>query len=309
MQTITTPHTFTRTTARLGALAAAAIAALGCSGAFATEGGGSIYPHGVENYMAGALPPPGLYGIVYANAYSADRVNDANGNDLNIPGFKVSANVVAPRLVWVTGQKLLGGDMVVHAIAPIVNLKVDVAGKSQSKTGLGDMTVGVGTGFHHSPNLHSIVALDVILPTGGYTQGDQANIGRHYMAIEPVVAVTQVDPNGFNADIKLGYLVNRRNSATDYTSGQEFHFDYAVGWGLGNGWTVGAGGHVYQQTTSDKQAGQTLADSKGRALAIGPSVKYDSGKGWFVTAKWQKETSVENRAQGSALWVKAVFPF
>lgn len=306
MQTTRTTH---RITFHLGALAAAALTALGATSAFATEGGGSIYPHGVENYMAGALPPPGLYGIVYGNAYSADRVNDANGNSLNIPGFKVNANVVAPRFVWVTGQKLLGGDMVVHAIAPIVNLKVEAGGQSQSKTGLGDMTVGVGTGFHHSPNLHSIVALDVILPTGGYTKGELANIGRNHVAFEPVVAVTQVDPSGLNADIKLGWLVNRRNSATDYTSGQEFHFDYSVGWGLGNGWTVGAGGYLYQQMTADKQNGQTIAGSKGRALAIGPSVKYDSGKGWFVTAKWQQEMSVRNRAQGHALWLKAVFPF
>lgn len=301
-------NTLRNISTRASVLAAAVLALCGAGGAQATEGGGSIYPHGVENYMAGALPPAGLYGIVYANSYSADRVNDANGNNLNIPGFKVNANVVAPRLVWVTGQKLLGGDMVVHAIAPLVNLKVEAGGQSQSKTGLGDMTVGIGAGFHHSANLHSIVALDLILPTGGYTQGDQANIGRHYSAFEPVLAVTQVDPNGFNADIKLGYLVNQRNSATDYTSGQEFHFDYSAGWGLGNGWTAGVGGYYYQQMSEDKKPGQNVADNKGKTLAIGPSVKYDSGKGWFVTAKWQQETAVENRAQGSALWLKAVFP-
>lgn len=303
-----TTHMSTATLGAIGAAVLAVLAALGAGSACATEGGGSIYPHGVENYMAGALPPPGLYGIVYGNAYRADRVNDAHGNNLNIPGFKVNANVVAPRLVWVTGAKLFGGDMVVHAIAPIVNLKVEAGGASQSKTGLGDMTVGVGSGFHHSPNLHSIVALDVMLPTGGYTRGDLANIGRHYTSVEPVVAVTQVDPNGFNADVKAGYLINGRNSSTDYTSGHEFHFDYSAGWGLGNGWVMGAGGYVYQQVTADKQNGATLADSKGKALALGPSVKFDSGKGWFVTAKWQKEMSVENRAQGSALWLKAVFP-
>ena len=48
--------------------------------------------------------------------------------------------------------------------------------------------------------------------------------------------------------------------------------------------------------------------NKGRAFAIGPSVKYDSGKGWFVTAKWQKELAVRNRPEGSAVWLKAVFP-
>ena len=33
--------------------------------AHATVGGASIYPHGVEGFMAGAEPPPGVYGMVY----------------------------------------------------------------------------------------------------------------------------------------------------------------------------------------------------------------------------------------------------
>lgn len=301
--------TTTRTpAATLRFLGAAVLSTLGASSAFATEGGGSIYPNGVENYMAGALPPPGLYGIVYGNAYRADRVNDANGNNLNIPGFKVAANVVAPRLVWVPGTKLFGGDLVVHAIAPIVNLKVEAGGASQSKSGLGDMTVGVGTGIHYSPSVHAVYAIDMMLPTGGYTQGDLANIGRNYRSIEPVVAMSHIDPKGFNGDFKAGYLVNSRNDATGVTSGHEFHSDYSAGWGLGNGWVVGVGGYVYQQVSDDELNGQSVSGSKGKAFAIGPSVKFDSGKGWFVTAKWQKEMAVENRAQGSALWVKAVFP-
>ena len=284
------------------------LAILAAGPSFATEGGGSIYPNGVENYMTGALPPPGTYGMVYGNLYSADRANDAHGNAVTPPDFKVRAEVVAPRFIWVTGSKLFGGDMVVHAIAPIVDLKVTAGGATQSKSGLGDMTVGLGSGFHYSPEWHAIYAVDVMLPTGGYTKGDLANIGRHYLSFEPVFTASRIDPKGWNADIKMGYLTNGRNSATDYTSGSEFHFDYALGWGLGNGWVAGVGGYVYQQVTEDKQAGATVADSKGKAMAIGPSVKYDSGKGWFVTAKWQKEMNVDNRAQGNALWVKAVFP-
>ena len=58
---------------------------------------------------------------------------------------------------------------------------------------------------------------------------------------------------------------------------------------------------------ADSGAGAT-GDNKYRGFAIGPNVKYDSGKGWFVTAKWQKEVKIKNGAQGDALWVKAVFP-
>ncbi|MEY5100140.1 MAG: hypothetical protein RJA36_2859 [Pseudomonadota bacterium] len=287
--------------------AAALLASLGA--AQATELGGSVYPHGTENFMAGALPPPGVYGMVFGNVYNADRLNDKDGKDLKVPGFKVHANVVAPRLVWVPGTQVLGGDLVAHVIAPLVDLKVSTPGGSQSKSGLGDLTVGVGVGHHYSPNLHSVAALDAYLPTGGYTKGDIANIGRNYAAIEPVYALSYIDPKGFNGDIKLGYLINQKNNDTDYRSGNEFHFDYAAGYGLGNGWTLGVGGYYKQQLTGDSGSGAAaVGDNKYRGLAIGPNVKYDSGKGWFVTAKWQQETQVRNGAQGNALWLKAVFP-
>ena len=55
--------------------------------AHATEGGVSMYPNGTENFMAGALPPPGLYGMVYANHYEATQVNDNSGNSLNTVSY------------------------------------------------------------------------------------------------------------------------------------------------------------------------------------------------------------------------------
>ena len=82
-----------------------------------------------------------------------------------------------------------------------------------------------------------------------------------------------------------------------------------MGWGFGNGLTVGVGGYLYRQLNDDSSRGATVANNKGRALAIGPSIRYDSGKGWFVTAKYEVEQSVRNRADGSAFWLKAVTAF
>ena len=288
-------------------VAAGLLSALAGS-AQAAETGGTVYPNGAESFAAGAMPPPGIYGMVFAEHYSADRVNDASGNNLNVPGFKVRADAVVPRFIWVTGVKFLGGDLSFHVLAPIVNLSVSQGGRSQTQSGVGDITTGPGLGYHHSEHLHSLVGLDFYLPTGQYNKGDMANIGRNYYAVEPLYILSYIDPKGFNGDIKAGYIFNQRNKATDYRSGQEFHFDYAAGWGLGNGWTAGVGGYYYQQTTSDRQAGIDLVNSKGSTFAFGPAVKYDSGKGWFATLKWQKEVRSENRAQGNALWLKAVFP-
>lgn len=294
--------------ARMATGAAIVLLSTQSTGVHATEGGGTVYPNGADNFSAGAMPPPGTYGMLFAERYSADRVNDADGNNLHVPGFKVGANALVPRFIWVTGAKVLGGDLSWHAIAPVVNLKVSVAANSQTKTGIGDITTGPGIGYHYSPNLHGVLGLDVYVPTGGYNKKDLANIGRNYWAVEPLYILSYIAPKGFNADIKAGYIVNARNKETDYRSGQEFHFDYAAGWGFGNGWTAGVGGYYYQQVSSDKQAGASVANNKGKTFAIGPSVKYDSGKGWFVTLKWQKETLSENRAQGNAFWMKAVFP-
>lgn len=299
-------HFSSRTT--LSSTVLAGLLAVAALPAQATEGGGSVYPHGAEAFSAGALPPPGTYGMVFGEHYTASRVNGADGRNLNVPGFKVTASAVVSRFVWVSDTKLWGGDMVLHAILPMVGLKVSAAGQSQSKTGIGDITTGPGIGFHHSANLHSLIGLDFYLPTGGYHKNDLANIGRNYYAIEPLYIVTYIDPTGFNGDIKAGYIFNQRNKDTGYHSGDEFHFDYAVGWGLGHGLTAGVGGYYDQQTTPDRQGGADLFDSKVKAFAIGPTLKYDSGKGWFTTLKWQKEVRSENRAQGNALWLKAVFP-
>ena len=49
--------------------------------AFATEGGGGAYPNGAEDFMAGALPPPGTYFKNYLVYYTASKFKDNNGND------------------------------------------------------------------------------------------------------------------------------------------------------------------------------------------------------------------------------------
>lgn len=289
----------------------AAIAAVSVSTmTYATEGGGSVYPVGSENFTCCALPPPGLYGIVYAQSLSSDKAKGNDGQVVTPSTFKVKANAIASRIIWISPNQLAGGNMGVHAIFPLVNLDVNIApGISQSKSGLGDITFGPFIGWHHSQNLHSVAAVDFYAPTGKYKSGDLANIGRNYWAFQPVYGVSWINPSGINADAKIMYTFNQSNKDTHFKSGQELIVDYAFGWGFGNGLTAGVGGYLYRQTTDDEQNGATVPNNKGRALAIGPSVKYDSGKGWFVTAKYQVDHQVRNRAEAKAFWVKTVFPF
>lgn len=289
--------------------AATGLLVLFSAGAGATEGGGSTYSPGVENFLAGAVPPPGLYVLEYVLDYHADKLEDDGGHAIPIPGFEISAQVAATRLVWSTDKPVLGGTLVVHGIFPLVSLRVDVPGVGQRMTGLGDITAGMGVAWHHSPQWHSVADLDVVLPTGQYDKKDVANIGRNYASLQPLYALSYIDPNGLNGDFKATLNFNQRNSATDYKSGTEFILDYSAGWGLGNGWVLGAGGYGYRQLTNDEVSGSAVPNAKARAYALGPAIKYDNGKGWFITAKWQREMAVHDRPEGSAFWIKTLIPF
>lgn len=293
-----------KTTLCLGAALVTAATA-----SFATEGGGSTYPIGAENHLAGAAPPPGVYVLEYINHYSATRLNDAQGHAVPVPGFKVRATAAATRIAWVSDVPLLGGQLVAHTILPLVDVKVTAAGQSSSRSGLGDVTLGTGVAWHHSPQLHSVAALDVVLPVGSYDAARSVNLGRNYASLQPAYLVSWIDPNGLNADAKIGLSLNRTNKDTDYRSGSELNIDYALGWGLGNGWVLGVGGHVYQQLSNDRQNGQSVANAKGRAYAIGPNLKYDNGKGWFITAKLSQEFNVRSRTEGTSFWIKTTIPF
>ena len=278
------------------------------SNALATEGGGGIYPNGAENFLAGAVPPPGFHVLLYGDQYHSNTLRDNNGDKVPVE-FNVNVQALAPRFIWVTPLKILGGDFALHTIIPLLNVDVEVHGQRDTSCGLGDITFGPGIGWHVKEHLHYVLAFDTNSPTGNYDKTKLANTSRNYFNIEPLAIVTYVQKMGLNADLKVMYDFNFKNTATDYTSGQELHADYSVGWGFGNGLVLGLGGYGYQQVTDDRQLGATVANNRGRVYAIGPDFKYDTGKGWFVTAKFVEELAVRNRADGQAVQFKMNIPF
>lgn len=272
---------------------------------FATEGGGGVYTNGIENYLASAFPPKGVYYLAYAAHYDADRLMGADGR---IPiDFRLKVNALAPRVVWVTDQTVFGGKLGFDVVLPLLDVTLNVNGMRDRKQGIGDMIFGAGLGWNHSARLHTMYIFDTFIPTGDYDKNAVVNLGRNYWAMEHVVGLTYTQASGLNADLKLMLDVNFKNSATNYKSGKELHADYAVGWGFGNGWVAGAGGYLYKQIDDDRQNGVDIGN-RGQAFAIGPSIKYENGKGLVIIAKWQKERKVENRPEGSNFMIKTVLP-
>lgn len=65
----------------------------------------SHYVPGIEGVKGSVVPPPGVYYKGYVVNYNADK-NEALPAD-----SEVTVTALASRVVWVTPQKLLGGDL------------------------------------------------------------------------------------------------------------------------------------------------------------------------------------------------------
>lgn len=272
----------------------------------ATEDGGGAYQNGAECFMAGAVPPPGTYFLNYFMFYTADKFKIKDGPD--VPHFDVKATADILRLIHVTKHQILGGFWGMHVFLPFVNVDLTTPGGSDTKFGIGDIIIDPFILSWHSKNWHFATGVDVYIPTGAYDKDDMANIGRNYWTFEPVAAFTYVSDSGFEVSSKFMYDFNTENNDKDYLSGQEFHFDYLVGYKF-NPWGIGLSGYYYKQITDDEKDGKKFGDgNKGQVFALGPSIKYDY-KNMTFNIKYQREMSVENKPEGDKFWFKFVYAF
>jgi hypothetical protein len=291
---------------RAGVLAVGLALAMGMA-ASATESGGGAYPNGAEDFMTGALPPPGNYFIDYVLWYNADQFMDDKGKKMPLDfDLTVWANVF--RYVHVSKITILGASWAQHVFLPVMNMDVSMMGNDDSKSGLGDAIVDPLILGWHTPNVHVTAGLDVYIPTGAYDEDDLANLGRNYWTLEPVVALTFLSA-GFEASVKAMYDVNLENDDTKIDSGDEFHADWTLGMHMAN-WAFGVGGYFYQQVTDDDYpagyAGPQM--EKGKTIGVGPQVSFQSGKMSFVL-KYQQELETENKPEGQRAWFKFILPY
>ncbi len=304
----------------------------------ASAGGGQAYTNGSEDFKVGLLPSPGLYYIHYANLYNSDDFNNNDGNNIDgAPETTTFANTL--RLLWITDFEILGGNYATHLFVPIVFSDLDVdkqAGfprlpslRSQDKFGLGNIIFTPfllgwrGESFHFWINI-----ADIFAPTRtDYSKRDPVNLGNNFWTIEPIVAFSWL-PGKFEFTSKIMYDFNTRDPDHIVTPdeaaqlgnpalagrektripGQEFHFDYVLGYHPTEQWEVGAVGYFYHQVTDDEISGEDVENRKGRVFAIGPGVKYNFDR-LSLIGKVYFETLTENRYEGISAFIKLNYRF
>lgn len=298
------------------ALAVAAISAL-ASASSATENGRNPFPNGLNGTEVGSLPPPGVYLVNEIVAIRADRFNDSDGDRL-FPNFDLEVTAYAPRFLWNTGHKVLGGDVSIQLVVPFVDTKFRNPPPSPSVPALPPFgrkhAFGVADPIvtpllaWHGAKWHTVVGADINVPIGQYDRRRLVNAGLNTFIVSPAVAVTYTPTPAWEFSAKATADHYFRNPATDYRSGDAFLLDYAVNHhraAPGGKLILGVGGYVFKQFEDDRLNGATFADGfRGQAFGIGPTITYQHSSGPRIELKHQRDFAVENRPEGSRTFVR-----
>jgi hypothetical protein len=118
---------------------------------------------GVPSIRDLAVPEPGFYGVLYNYLYGADRVNDANGDEIKSitmrpgpgPGVTLDLDVdvnvyaLAPTFIWVSKHQVLGGKYGAYITQTIGNTSVAASLSAQTGSGrnVDDSQFGLGDLF------------------------------------------------------------------------------------------------------------------------------------------------------------------
>jgi hypothetical protein len=105
---------------------------------------------------------------------------------------------------------------------------------------------------------------------------------------------------------------NFGNTATDYKSGDEFHFEWAVGLEFAPGLMIGVVGYDYRQISDDSGAGARIGPFRGRVDAVGPGLTYTTLLGqtpFILNVRHYHEFNVHNRWEGQSTIISGTLRF
>ena len=249
----------------------------------ATEVGGSNYLPGFYGDLAMAVfPGQGTYFNNFLAAYQ--DTSSQTGTLLEMPG-----------VIHVSDKTLLGGTYVVGFFPGLMTAKDNAA--DTARAGLGDFyLVPAGLNWQWG-DLTGFLFEGIVAPTGYYKR-NEFNLGRNYWTFDHNLLLTWNLPANNEISVALGYMNNLKNPATQYQSGDEFHFDYTVGHYPTPNFGLGVTGSYYQQVGHDRAPADLLANEPGDATTIGPVVMYMpkiNGQDTAISLKWLREVSVSGR--------------
>ena len=261
------------------------VAALGfVSRADAAEYGFSTYGLGSSAFGAGATPPPGTYVTTVIGYYSGEtRATIDFGGQIFTAGAKAKFFQSALSGLYVPEATLFGGKVGIALTIPAghVDITAGITGpggatltRQTDGWGLGDINGRIQLGWQSGTFAH-LIYVQGVAPTGRYKVGFEPIVGLHRPGIDTGWSFTWEEPTSkFQFNGTFGFTFNFENDKTDYQSGHEFHFEWAVGKEVSQRLVLGIVGYNYRQLDGDSGSGARLGPYKGSVDAIGAGAVY-----------------------------------
>jgi hypothetical protein len=248
------------------------------------EYGFTTYPLGGLAFGAGITPPPGVYvtdvtsfydGTIGGNFNFGGRTFDAGvraqifsgeTNILYVPEVKVFDGLIGFSLSVPTAYV----DYTAKTTGPLGNIVT----AHTDGTGLGDFVYQFQIGWDKPDFSHTFYAL-FVAPTGRYSTGFYPLAGLNRPSFDIGWSFTYFDKDSkIQLNGAIGFMASTENEATQYQTGNEVHFEWAIGYKFTDVLIAGVVGYDYRQVTGDSGKGAILGPFESAADAIGPGLSY-----------------------------------
>ena len=333
---------------RLGVAAIVLAPAIICSphSALADEGGVSFWIPGLFGSLAATPQQPGwsMANIYYHTSVSAGAdVARAREFELSrVPGnVTVNANLnlnlnatgdlgfVLPSYVFAT--PVLGGQASVSLLAAYGVVGTSLAGTlsgvatgplgnnvpfvlsdsiNDTTWGFGDLAPMFQLKWNAGVNNY-MTYLTGDIPVGAYQSTRLSNIGIGHGAIDAGGGYTYFNPaTGHEFSGVLGFTYNFKNTATQYQSGVDLHFDWGASQFLTKQVQVGLVGYAYKDIGCDSGSGDRVGCFQSQVFGIGPQFGYvfplSQTLQGYINLKGYAEFGGSDRPTGWNTWLTFV---
>lgn len=256
------------------------------------------YPNGVEGIKSGSLPPPGIYLRDYNYGYLADRFSGGPKD------FSVSAYIQAPRVIWISDFKLLGGSLGADILVPFVYQQVKFnpappgpVGRWEN-FGIGDVCVEPLTLSWHQERYDLGVGYAFWAPTGEFDKNYPPSPGKGYWGHMITAGGTYYFDSEKTWAVSLlnRYEINQENDSTATTTGNAWTVEGGLSKTLNKTIDVGLVGYVQAKVTKDSGPAAKPRDS---VVGVGPEVSvFFPSIVSFASLRWVAEFGASDRPEG-----------